>query len=84
VVRHLIGIPAGIVRLNPWKFSLHTLLGSAIWCSVLAWAGVKAGEDDGLMRGELRSVMAWVFGALAVLGAAYYTFVHRHLQSIKK
>ncbi len=84
VVRHLIGIPAGIVRMNPWKFSLYTLLGSALWCTVLAWVGVKAGEDEGLMRGELQSVMFWVFGALAVLGAAYFTFVHRHLHAAKK
>ncbi|MEI6053334.1 MAG: DedA family protein, partial [Opitutaceae bacterium] len=35
VVRHLIGIPAGIVRLNYVKFSLYTLLGSAVWCAVL-------------------------------------------------
>ncbi len=35
VIRHLIGIPAGIVRLNYWKFSLWTLAGSGVWCSVL-------------------------------------------------
>ena len=35
VVRHLIGIPAGIVRMNYWVFSIYTLLGSAIWCAVL-------------------------------------------------
>src|SRR4051812_47921968 len=35
VVRHLIGIPAGIVRLNYFKFSIFTLLGSAVWCYVL-------------------------------------------------
>ena len=44
VVRHLIGIPAGIVRLNYVSFSVYTLAGSAAWCSVLAWAGVKAGQ----------------------------------------
>src|SRR5579862_8785167 len=32
VVRHLIGIPAGIVRMNYWIFSAFTLLGSGIWC----------------------------------------------------
>jgi membrane protein DedA with SNARE-associated domain len=33
VVRHLIGIPAGIVRLHYGWFSLYTVLGSAIWCT---------------------------------------------------
>ena len=35
VIRHLIGIPAGVVRLNYWKFSLATIAGSALWCTVL-------------------------------------------------
>ena len=39
VVRHLIGIPAGVTRMNFWEFTLATVLGSAIWCSVLAWFG---------------------------------------------
>ena len=45
VVRHLIGIPAGIVRMNYLKFSIYTLLGSAVWCSVLCYVGVKAGQE---------------------------------------
>src|SRR5947209_11136242 len=41
-VRHLISIPAGIVRLNFNVFSGMTLLGSAISCSILAYLGVRA------------------------------------------
>ena len=41
VVRHLIGIPAGIVRMDYKLFSLFTLLGSAIWCAVLCYVGIK-------------------------------------------
>ena len=81
VVRHLIGIPAGIVRMDYWKFSLWTLIGSGIWCGVLCWLGVKAGQDEALMRGELRSLTLWAVGILAVLGVVYWTFVHRHLRA---
>ena len=42
VIRHLISIPAGIVRMNFGMFSLMTVVGSAIWCSVLAYLGNKA------------------------------------------
>lgn len=80
VVRHLIGIPAGIVRLDYWKFSLFTLLGSAIWCAVLCYAGIKAGADEQLMKGELRSLTLWLGGAMLVLGGLYYFFVHRHMK----
>jgi membrane protein DedA with SNARE-associated domain len=84
VVRHLIGIPAGIVRLNYATYSIYTLIGSAFWCAVLAWVGVKAGQDEALMRGELHHILLWIFGALAVLGTIYYFFVHRHMQTEKK
>jgi membrane protein DedA with SNARE-associated domain len=42
VVRHLISIPAGIVRMNFPVFSLVTILGSAISCSILAYLGYRA------------------------------------------
>jgi membrane protein DedA with SNARE-associated domain len=42
VVRHLISIPAGIVRMNFGIFSLVTIAGSAIWCWILAYLGDKA------------------------------------------
>src|SRR6266702_3286501 len=41
VIRHLISIPAGIIRMNFVTFSVMTLAGSATWCSVLAWFGQK-------------------------------------------
>jgi len=39
VIRHLISIPAGIIRMNFAVFSLMTVIGSAIWCTVLAFYG---------------------------------------------
>ena len=80
VVRHLIGIPAGIVRMNYWKFSSFTVLGSAFWCSVLCWLGVTAGQDQDLMRGKYRHVTLWLAGAMLVLGGMYYFFVHQHMK----
>ena len=41
VIRHIISIPAGIIRMNFSTFSVMTLAGSALWCSVLAWFGQK-------------------------------------------
>lgn len=84
VVRHLIGIPAGIVRMNYWKFSLYTLVGSAVWCAVLCWVGIEAGQNEALMRGEMHAITLWAVGALAVLGGIYYFFVHRYTRSDSK
>lgn len=80
VVRHLIGIPAGVVRMNYKLFSLFTVLGSGIWCSVLCYVGIKMGQDEKLMKGELHRITLWLGGAMLVLGGLYYFFVHRHMK----
>lgn len=50
VIRHLISIPAGMARVNFLTFSTATIVGSAIWCWVLAWFGDKVGsEHPGIM-----------------------------------
>ncbi len=46
VVRHLISIPAGIVRMPFGLFSAMTVVGSFLWCSVLAWFGKKMAHDN--------------------------------------
>jgi membrane protein DedA with SNARE-associated domain len=79
VVRHLIGIPMGIVKMDFRWYSLFTLIGSGIWCAVLAWVGVAAGNDPKLLHGEMREVTLWLFGAVAVVGALYYFLVHRYM-----
>ncbi len=39
VIRHLISIPAGLARMNYWKFLLFTTIGAGGWHSVLAALG---------------------------------------------
>ena len=78
VVRHLIGIPAGIVRMNFWIYSVYTVMGSAIWCAVLCWLGVKIGGD--ISKGEMHKVTFWLLGSLAAIGVMYYLFVHRQMK----
>ena len=78
--RQLVGIPAGIARFPYLKFSIYTILGAAIWCSVLCYVGVKAGQNEDLMKGDLRTWTLWLGCAGLVLGGLYYFFVHRHLQ----
>jgi membrane protein DedA with SNARE-associated domain len=77
VIRHLIGIPAGIVRLDFRWYSLATLAGSLSWCAVLAWLGVAVGQNRELLAGSLHRFFLLVCAAAAVLAALYYLFVHR-------
>ena len=80
VLRHLISIPAGIIRMGFLKFSILTVLGAAIWCSILAKLGAKIGE--GLPKGEaldavqlvkaVKAEFPLVIGVVFVIGILYF------------
>ena len=44
-VRTFIAFPAGVVRMNMSVFIVYTFIGSFIWCWLLAYAGMKFGEN---------------------------------------
>ncbi len=44
-IRTFIAFPAGVVRMNMPKFIFYTFVGSFIWCVLLAYAGMKFGEN---------------------------------------
>jgi membrane protein DedA with SNARE-associated domain len=77
VVRHLIGLPAGIVRMDYCKFSLYTFVGSALWCGVLCWFGIRAGAN----AHDPQRFSYWLVGAVVVLAALYYFLVHRYMKN---
>jgi membrane protein DedA with SNARE-associated domain len=45
VVRTFIALPAGIARMPRLRFHIYTFVGSWPWCFVLAWIGMKLGEQ---------------------------------------
>ncbi|HEY5594042.1 MAG TPA: DedA family protein [Nitrospiria bacterium] len=78
VVRHLIGIPAGIVRMNFKTYSLMTIAGSALWCSVLAWFGAKViGDRPELLDDPQQMIQVlsgrfhWFAGLILLLTVLY-------------
>jgi membrane protein DedA with SNARE-associated domain len=77
VIRHLIGIPAGILRMEFRWYAAATLGGSFVWTSVLAWLGRTVGEHPELLKGSLHRFFLLVLAMAAVLGALYYVFVQR-------
>jgi membrane protein DedA with SNARE-associated domain len=77
VIRHLIGIPAGILLMDFRRYALATLLGSLLWCSVLAWLGLAVGQHPELLAGSLHRFFALVLVVAGILGVLYYVFVRR-------
>ena len=77
VIRHLIGIPVGILRMDFRWYALATLAGALLWCSVLAGLGKTIGQHPELLAGSLHKFFALVLGAAVVLAALYYFFVQR-------
>jgi membrane protein DedA with SNARE-associated domain len=77
VIRHLIGIPVGILRMDFRWYALATLAGALLWCSVLAWLGETLGQHPELLAGSLHRFFAWVVAAAILLGVLYYFFVQR-------
>ena len=75
VVRHLISIPAGIVRMNFAVFSAVTIVGSGLWCWILAFLGARAyrAQPDLLSNPEamihfIKAQSTWI--VLVIMGFA--------------
>lgn len=77
IIRHLIGIPAGILRMDFRWYTLATLIGSLLWCSVLAWLGATIGRHPELVAGSLHRFFGLVLLAGVLLGLLYYFFVQK-------
>lgn len=77
VIRHLIGIPAGILRMDFRWYAAATLAGSCIWTAVLTWLGVTVGRHPELVKGSLHQFFLLVLALAVALGALYYIFVQR-------
>ncbi len=77
VIRHLIGIPAGILAMDFRWYAAATLIGSLLWCSVLASLGVAVGSHPELLAGSLRRFSVLVLAVAVVLSALYAFIVKR-------
>jgi membrane protein DedA with SNARE-associated domain len=92
VVRTFISLPAGIAKMNFWKFCVLSMLGSIPWCWALTWIGWKVGShaaDITAYKENLKHVLGkWlhlvdaVILVLLVAGVAWY--IMRHLGLMEK
>jgi membrane protein DedA with SNARE-associated domain len=70
VVRSFISIPAGIFRMPFWRYTVLTLIGSAVWAFALAGAGYGLGNSYERFHSDFRFA-DYAVGAAIVALAAY-------------
>ena len=82
VVRHLVSIPAGILKMPVGRFSAATTAGAFLWCAVLSWFGMKViGDAPQLLNSPaelahvLKAKMHLVVVAVVLFAAAYAAMI---------
>lgn len=78
VVRHLIGFPAGLVKVPFGPFAAVTFVGSTLWCGVLSFFGARTiGQRPDLLDNPdalsevLKHDLLWLVALIALLGAGW-------------
>ena len=87
VIRHLISIPAGLARMNYWKFLLFTTIGAGGWHAILAALGwylhaIVPEEQLNEKIAEYADYIKIVIIGLLLVAVAY--LVIKHLFKSKK
>ena len=85
-IRHLISIPAGLARMNYWKFLLYTTIGAGAWHAILAVLGWYLHDivpeeqlhDKILEYGEYIKVVICMIVAIALVYFIIRYLVRRH------
>lgn len=75
IVRTFISLPAGIAKMNLPYFALLTLIGSFLWSGVLAFIGLKLGENWLTIEPVFRKFQFVIVG-LGIAAVAFYIWTH--------
>jgi len=72
VIRQYISFPAGLSKMNWWKFTIYTVLGAGIWVSILALLGYFLGKEENLRKPYLREITIFVLLLIVIITIVYY------------
>ncbi len=76
IVRHLISLPAGLAKMNLWKFCLYTVIGAGLWNAFLAVIGfyLKNNWNRIMAYSEIIDLLVL---SLILIGLIY--FIKKHI-----
>jgi membrane protein DedA with SNARE-associated domain len=75
IVRTFVSLPAGIAKNNIVSFSVLTFIGSLLWSTLLAWLGLKLGENWTSIEPYFRQFQ-FVIAGLILVAIAVYIWSH--------
>ncbi len=76
-VRQYISLPAGLARMNLFRFCLYTSLGASIWMVTLIALGYFLGSNEALVKEYLRLIIYVALAFVAALSVVYYVYQKR-------
>ena len=85
-IRHLISIPAGLARMNYWKFLLYTLLGAGAWHTILAALGwyLHSVVPENELQSTIKQYNHYiVIGIIAIVALAVLVIIWKHKRTKK-
>lgn len=80
VIRHLISIPAGLARMNHWRFTLYTLAGAGLWVATLSWLGYLIGAQKELIQQYAHEAVMGAIALSIVIAITYMLMYRRQLK----
>jgi len=74
VVRQYISFPAGLSKMNTWKFSFYTILWAWIWVSILAFLGYFLWQNQELIKAYIKEITIVLVTFVLIIVLIYYLF----------
>jgi membrane protein DedA with SNARE-associated domain len=81
IIRHLISLPAGMAKMDLWRFSVLTVIGAGLWNTFLTVVGYRLRQNWELVIKYSKVVDDFMIILILILIALY---IYRHIHKKRK
>lgn len=79
-IRQYISLPAGLARMNIFRFSLFTTLGAGIWVAILLGLGYFLGQNETILKEKLHIITIILLFFVILTFIVYFYFYKKRKQ----
>lgn len=76
-IRQYISLPAGLAKMNIFKFCFYTALGAAVWVAILLAVGYFLGANQELVHEKMTQITIGLLLAVAAISGVYFAVLKR-------